>query len=437
MNLLFLVAMPLFVLGLSAAIVGAQPLDDQSIRFRDMNVEIDGQVLSIEPLTIVTTKAQGQLPAGTPSWQGPYRLPRVAWVFRSLTPGSIKVRSADGQELVEGVDYLLDSDWAALASAAGSKHPPETPLDFEYQYSLSRLDLIERTPAGKLQVIKGKEDMTTPLLPKPSPGSTPVAGVYLPHNTRALSPGNIKLIDPDYDGIPPLMNGEQLAGIRQRLASDEPTVIVFFGDSITAMGQKDLGEQGNYVDRFARWLGERYPERQVISTGRADPIVPAEKQVVVVKSGVGGNTSRMGLSRMAKDVIDHKPNLVVIMFGVNDENSAGKGQANSVSLPEYRSNLEQMVKNVRDAGATPLVMTTSMKNLDWTHTAGNLDEYAAVAREVARDQNVALVDAFAAWEALPRTGYDYMILLGSCINHPVGLGHDLFAEGLRAAIAAP
>ena len=135
--------------------------------------------------------------------------------------------------------------------------------------------------------------------------------------------------------------------------------------------------------------------------------------------------------RIDTDVLAHHPTVVVIMFGVNDENRAAQG--NTVPPAAYRKNLVAMIEKIRAAGGTPVLMTTSMKNLDWVGTAGNLAEYANVVRDLAKEQKLTLIDNFAAWEQLPKRGYNYMIYLDSCINHPGEAGHVLFFEGVKAA----
>jgi hypothetical protein len=168
--------------------------------------------LKVEPLEIRQGKGTGELKNGTPGWRGPVRLPRVAWVFRALTPGSLKVTLAEDPETVleEGRDYLLDPDWAAIARAPESKYPEATKVAFEFQYTQSRLDLVEKGPGDQIRIRKGEEHMTAPVLPEPAEGWTPWASIYMPHNTTRVTEANLKRIDPEYDGVPPVLRGEKL-----------------------------------------------------------------------------------------------------------------------------------------------------------------------------------------------------------------------------------
>ena len=415
----------------------AAPLAEGDVKVNGMTIAVVslGQTVEIDPVTVKRYTHTASLKIGTPGWRGPLLLPGPAWAFRSLRPKSLVVTLADdpSTKLVEGRDYIVDPGWAAVAALKGSKVAPGTKLKFTYQYGLSRCDLVEKTADGKLRVKKGKEDKGQPHLPKPSDGATPLVGVYLGNYvTDTLTKNEINLIDPDYDGVPPVVGKEHLAKVKARLAAGGPFTVVFLGDSITAQKMKDFRDgKGSFVDRFAAYLTASHAGSRVVVTAKDKPVAAAKGQIVVVKAGVGGDTSARGLRRLDKDVLAHKPDLVVVMFGVNDENRRGTG--NGVPVAKYTANLTTIIDKVRAAGGEVLLMTTSMKNLGWSATVGNLDAYAAAARKVAKAKRVCLVDCFRAWELLPRRGYNYMVFLGNCINHPIDLGHDLFFRGLKAA----
>jgi lysophospholipase L1-like esterase len=414
----------------------AAPLEPKDVKVEGMTLTIvpDGQTVTIDALTTRSHRYETTLKAGTPGWRGPVRLPGPAWVYRALRPETLVVSLADdpATKLVEGKDYVVDPKWAALALAKGSKHAEGTQIVCTYDYGLSRIDLVERTPDGKIVVTRGKEDKGQPPLPETTPGNTPLASVYLPNYATELSMDMVNLIDPDYDGVPPVVRTGRLAKVKAKIAAGKPVTIVCLGDSITVQPDRNFRDgKGNYVKRLVVYLEEAYPKSDVVYTPRGKKAEPKDGQINIVSAGVGGDDTVRGLKRIQADVLDHKPDLVVVMFGVNDENRRGEG--NAVPPPAYARNLTEIIKRVRDAGGEPLLMTTSMKNLGWSSTVGNLDEYAATARKVAKANNVCLVDNFRAWQLVPKRGYNYMVLLGNCINHPVDLGHDVFLRGLKAA----
>jgi lysophospholipase L1-like esterase len=422
-----------------AGVACAAPLAPKDVKLDGLKVSIVpvGQTVAIDPLPVLHFKWDGELKAGELSFRGPVLLPKCAWVFGSLRPGSLVITPADkpALKLAEGTDYRLDPGLAAVGGITGSKYAGAN-CHFEYDYTQTRLDLVEKTADGKVAVRKGQEDKCEPQLPEPSPGAAPLLSVYLAPNTTRLTMENINLIDPSYDGVPPVSGAEALKGVRAKLAAGQGATIVFLGDSITAQPANDFRDgKGSYVGRFAKYAETKYPDQKVVVTPKETVVPAAEKQIVLVKAGVGGDDTPRALNRFEADVLAHKPDVVVIMLGVNDENRRGRG--NSVPVTDYEKNLSAMAQEAHGAGAAVIIMTTSMKNLKWSSTVGNLNEYAAAARAAAAARKCCLVDNFKAWENIGKRGLNYMVLLGTCLNHPIDRGHQIFFEGLRAAFEAP
>src|SRR4051812_33621790 len=101
--------------------------------------------------------------------------------------------------------------------------------------------------------------------------------------------------------------------------------IVCFGDSITRAG---------YPQRLAKRLG-----------GGID----------VVNAGVNGNTTTMALRRIQRDVLDARPDLVVIFFGTNDCRLAEPKV--HVPLEQYRANLQRMIDEISGKGGRVVLCT--------------------------------------------------------------------------------
>ena len=68
----------------------------------------------------------------------------------------------------------------------------------------------------------------------------------------------------------------------------------------------------------------------------------------VANASISGETTAGGLRRLPEDLKRHKPSIVVIALGAND---ALRG----LPVPAMRSNLEQMVRLARAAGAEPVL----------------------------------------------------------------------------------
>ena len=83
---------------------------------------------------------------------------------------------------------------------------PDTKVKFAYDYTLTRLDLVQRGPDGRYSVVAGQEDRTQPMLPRPADGCTAVMGVYLAPDTTALTEANLNIIDPACTGVQPVVS---------------------------------------------------------------------------------------------------------------------------------------------------------------------------------------------------------------------------------------
>jgi lysophospholipase L1-like esterase len=97
-----------------------------------------------------------------------------------------------------------------------------------------------------------------------------------------------------------------------------PLRIVCIGDSLTACG----GPGGRYTDWLAVWM----PETEIIN------------------KGIGGNTLAQGRARYQTDVMDLKPDVIVIELGACDFWRAPR------PMDELASELEYMVGTARHAG---------------------------------------------------------------------------------------
>jgi sialidase-1 len=171
--------------------------------------------------------------------------------------------------------------------------------------------------------------------------------------------------------------------------------------------------------------------------------------MVVYNAGIGGNTTRDAKKRLQKDVLQYKPKLVVMQFGINDSAvdvwKEPPATGPRVPIEEYEANLRTMIGEVRQQGAKVVLMTTNP--LRWTpllkdrygkppyhveaedgFDALHLSKYNDVVRRVAKELNLALVDvraAYADFAAKHGTTIDELLLDGM---HPGDKGHELVTE---------
>jgi lysophospholipase L1-like esterase len=185
-----------------------------------------------------------------------------------------------------------------------------------------------------------------------------------------------------------------------------PFTIVLFGDSITTGYGVDDGE--SYAGLVTKIMG-------------AD----IYGNISTVNAGMNGDDSAEALKRIERDVLAHKPDIVVIQFGLNDS------QNNLVDIGAFRSNISFMVSRL-PVGCTPVLMTSNtfldVGDADWKKRNDSLDAYMNVLREISREKSLPLVDVHDAWEDMLRRDSRHIEALYIDSVHPSPSGHRLIYE---------
>ena len=160
--------------------------------------------------------------------------------------------------------------------------------------------------------------------------------------------------------------------------------------------------------------------------------------------GISGDTASGARSRCEWDVLASRPDHVLLMFGMNDVNRScwrdfspdeSTRRARADALRRYETNLVELVRSIRDAGKGVTLVTSSPYDQYGDYDAENfaacnepgLASCAAIVRDVARTQNLPVVDLHAGltpvWRAHPEIRFN-----GSDRVHPGSLGHVLIAS---------
>ena len=213
--------------------------------------------------------------------------------------------------------------------------------------------------------------------------------------------------------------------------AEHAVTLVAFGDSTTAP-RENLEV---YSELLEKQLKARNPAARLIN------------------AGVRGNNTEDAARRFQKDVLDHKPDLVVLQFGINDsavdvwkQPPADKPR---VDLKLFRNHLQYFISTLKTRGVKVVLMTPNP--LRWTPRLQQLygkapyhpedpegmnrllHTYVVTVRELALEEGVALVDVDLAFRDYARGhgSLDDLLLDGM---HPNQQGQRIVAEMLGKTV---
>jgi len=152
------------------------------------------------------------------------------------------------------------------------------------------------------------------------------------------------------------------------------TKVIFFGDSITQMGV-DKGGYITLIDSISKveGQGERFEW---------------------MGAGIGGNKVYDLYLRLQKDVLDKKPDVVVIFIGVNDvwhKSSFGTG----TDPDKFEKFYQAIIDQIKATGARIILCTPAVigERTDFSNPQdGDLNAYSTIIRRIATNNQLSLVD---------------------------------------------
>lgn len=164
--------------------------------------------------------------------------------------------------------------------------------------------------------------------------------------------------------------------------------VVMTRDSITDCGrraeQAPLG--GGYVRQVVDLVTARYPERQI----------------KFVNTGIGGNCVDDLQGRWQEDVIDHRPDWVTIMIGINDLHRT-LNDVKHLPPEEYEPRYRDILTRTREAGARLMLIDPFYLSLEHGQETAQgevlrrLDGYLGVVARLAEEFSAVHVATQEAW----------------------------------------
>lgn len=317
--------------------------------------------------------------------------PRASLLFE---PTQILSVSASSGEVTyqEGRDYVWKPGSSEIVLPPGSKIAFRTPQDMRRPAGSQRYRLTHRDGNGEILF-----------------GAT--------HEYHDLQAVVTYAHQGGWAGPMPSFAGDRLPRTVKRLSEKQALTIALLGDSIStgcnASGWAKVAPfQPPYQDLLVMNLEAAYGTK-----------------VALHNFAVGGTDTAWGLANIGK-VIEVKPDLVILAFGMND--AAGR------SADQYQANIRAMLDAVR--GARPeaefILVATMLGNENWTTLRHErFPQYRDALKELC-GPGIALADLTGMWAELLRHKQDWD-LTGNGVNHPNDFGHRVYAQVLSSLLIAP
>ena len=203
--------------------------------------------------------------------------------------------------------------------------------------------------------------------------------------------------------------------------------LLFIGDSITDCdrakpeGEGLFGAHGNgYVSFVNGLLTAVYPELGIR----------------VVNKGISGNTVRDLKERWQEDVINQKPDWLVIMIGINDvwrQYDVPFIKEKHVYMDEYEETLRKLVIETKPLVKGLVLMTPFyLENNVQDPMRQTMDQYGKVARKAAEENGCLFVDTQAAFNEILESLYPAALAWDRV--HPSAAGHIVLAKAFLKEI---
>ena len=195
---------------------------------------------------------------------------------------------------------------------------------------------------------------------------------------------------------------KQMAGVllsRQEIARAVERLPVPVGGTVMAVGDSITAYRCSYAELLAAMLPLRRPG----------------DRLRLINAALSGYTSAQGLEYVYRYCLPQQPDLVFVMYGVNDSKHYGSSQARMlISNEDYRANMAAIIQAFNGYTSARLVLLTpapvleeviaalpdfAARRLSWRNA--DLQERAGLVRRLAEDYSLPCVDLMAAFGPNP------------------------------------
>ena len=164
----------------------------------------------------------------------------------------------------------------------------------------------------------------------------------------------------------------------------------------------------------------------------------------VINAGIGGNSTTNLLKRIEKDVINHHPDITILMVGTNDMLNSKK----MISFQDYTDNLNEIVKRLQDNVIRLILMSPPPvdssylflrhdRNLYTVTPNEKLDSLSHIIENIAIENNVLFLNLYKIFTELNLPKHNEDLFIRNPYNsgiadgvHPTSLGYHFIAENV-------
>lgn len=204
-----------------------------------------------------------------------------------------------------------------------------------------------------------------------------------------------------------VLNADRIPKTKAKLAAKQPLTVVAWGDSITLGAQ--LWSVGDKAAQAAAIYHALVAERLKKKFG--------DDAITVVISAKGGYQTHQALPNIQAEVLDHKPDLVIVALGAGDTLYS--------NFDTFKVNWTKIVERLQAEGIEVVLWTPTP--IEFGVKKG--EPFADYVRSYAKEHHLALVDPRA---CLLARGEEALGELIPDDAHPNARGHELMANALFA-----
>lgn len=188
---------------------------------------------------------------------------------------------------------------------------------------------------------------------------------------------------------------------------------IVFGDSISTGCEALLPEEA-YYNLFKTYLENTFG-----------------CHIELINKSIGGESTNEAVLRYQEDIIDNKPDLVTISYGMNDQCWFNLSTG---ALTEYENRIKAMIEDMLQSGIEVVIITPCCPNELWFHTTNSMDKYVQVLIGLANTYHLPIADVHYIWGKELEVGKVSSSLLLNDINHPTSYGHNIYFQALKALV---